>query len=47
MVNALIFISILAAMAWTIALLDWLGRRKDRQARRRSPTANHQPPTVV
>jgi len=34
MANALIFAWALAAMAWTIVLLDWLARRKNRQSGR-------------
>jgi hypothetical protein len=34
MVNALIFLGMLAFIGYVILLLDWLGRRKERQSRR-------------
>jgi hypothetical protein len=36
MVNALILMSMIAAAVWMVVLLDWLGRRKDRQSRNRA-----------
>ena len=36
MVNALILLWGFAAVAAVIVLLDWLGRRKDRQSRNRA-----------
>ena len=30
--GALLFMGLIAALASVVALLDWLGRRKDRQA---------------
>lgn len=36
MVNALLLLYGIAAIAAVILLLDWLGRRKDRQSRNRA-----------
>jgi hypothetical protein len=33
MVNGLVFLLAIGAIGWTIALLDWLARRKDRQTK--------------
>jgi hypothetical protein len=34
MVNALGMLGVIALVGWIVALLDWLGRRKDRQSTR-------------
>jgi hypothetical protein len=36
MVNALIFLGTIAAIGWTIALLDWFASRKERQSKHRA-----------
>lgn len=35
MVNAIGMLGLIALAGWIVALLDWLGRRKDRQSKRR------------
>ena len=35
MINAILFFAGIAAIVWTIWLLDWFGRRHDRRSRQR------------
>jgi hypothetical protein len=35
MANALGMLGVIALVGWIVALLDWLGRRNDRQSTRR------------